>query len=96
MEGKKYDKGKLRWDIFPLEQVEKGIEIMMQGMDNYGLDNWRGLEDWRIYNALMRHIQNWKKGEKIDSESGKTHLAHALVNVVFLMWKEDNQKKEGE
>ena len=37
----------------------------------------------RYYNALMRHLSSYADGELIDSESGESHLAHALCNLYF-------------
>lgn len=31
MEGLKYDNGKLRWDLLPLDQVEKIVEVYTFG-----------------------------------------------------------------
>jgi hypothetical protein len=91
-EGLKYDTGKLRWDLLPIECIEDIVKILTFGADKYGPNNWQDVTPFeeRYYAALMRHIVAWRKGEKIDPESGMSHLAHALCNVVFLDW---NDKK---
>ena len=67
------------------------VEVLLtHGADKYGKENWKELDDFenRYYAALMRHIVEWRKGNKIDSDSGLPHLSHAMCNLVFLCWKE--------
>jgi hypothetical protein len=95
-EGKKNDKNKLRWDLLPIEAVEKIVEIVTHGFEKYGENNWKELEnpEGRYYAALMRHLVAWRKGEKIDKDSGLSHLAHVGCNVFFLMWFEEQEAIE--
>jgi hypothetical protein len=88
--GKKYDNGKLRWDLLPLGPVEEVVEILTYGAEKYGPNNWQMVEDWRdrYFAALMRHLIAWRKGERDDKESGLPHLAHALCNLTFLRYLE--------
>jgi hypothetical protein len=88
--GKKYDNGKLRWDLLPLGPVEEVVEILTYGAEKYGPNNWQMVEDWedRYFAALMRHLVAWRKGERDDKESGLPHLAHALCNLTFLRYLE--------
>lgn len=95
-EGIKYDSDKLRWDLLPIEQVEKLVEVITFGASKYGPNNWKALDNGadRYYAAMMRHIVAWRSGEEIDPETGMSHLAHAMTNIVFLMWTIDNVKEE--
>ena len=34
---------------------------------------------------MLRHIFAWASGERVDAESGLSHLAHAGANVLFLL-----------
>lgn len=85
MEGKKYDKEKDRWDLLPIEPIEQVVKVLTMGANKYGPNNWRGVESERYYAALLRHLTAWRKGEMNDSESGLSHLAHAMTNIIFLM-----------
>jgi hypothetical protein len=91
--GIKHDQKKLRWDLLPIEPVESVIKVMMLGSGKYSDDNWMHIEDplRRYYSAAMRHITAWQKGEKIDSESGESHLAHAACCMLFMLWHEKNE-----
>lgn len=94
-EGKKYDTGKLRYDLLDPCFEKAVVEILTFGSEKYGPNNWQNVEPFndRIYAALRRHLAAWRGGEKIDPESGKSHLAHVATNVYFLLWKELNEDR---
>lgn len=87
MEGKKYDQGKLRWDLLPLNLIEKIVEIYTFGAEKYGANTWQNLEDGynRYKAALFRHLMAHEKGEAIDTDSKLPHLAHVAWNAIALM-----------
>ena len=89
-EGKKFDYGKLRWDLLPIKEVEEVVEILTFGAEKYGPNNWQNVERHRYIAAAFRHFCAWIKGEKLDKESGKHHLAHMICNILFLLWKDNN------
>ena len=93
MEGKKYDEGKLRWDLLPVAPVKMIVMILTFGAKKYGDNNWQGVSIDRYYAALCRHLIAWREGEKFDDESKIHHLAHVMVNAMFIVWKEFNQAK---
>lgn len=97
-EGVKYDKGKLRWDLLLIREVEQGVEVLTYGAAKYPQpDNWKRIDDIpnRYFAALMRHLTAWRKGERADSESGLPHLAHALCCLWFLMWNDNQISRSG-
>ena len=63
--GRKDDQGKLRWDLLPLDVVEKIVEVYTFGAEKYAPNSWQNLEDGRerYYAALLRHLCAWRKGE---------------------------------
>lgn len=85
--GKKFDSDKLDWSLLPIEAVEPVIQVLMHGAKKYARDNWKHVPDAqrRYYNAAMRHLTAWQKGEPCDSETGITHLAHATCCLMFLI-----------
>ena len=65
----------------------KVSECLSVGEKKYGRGNWKAvdnLED-RYLAALTRHLTAYYQGEKVDAESGKSHLAHVAVNALFLL-----------
>ena len=79
--------GKLRWDLLPLDVIEKVVEIYTFGAKKYKENSWQNLPDgYRRYKAaLFRHITAYEKGEVYDSESGCMHLAHAAWNAIAML-----------
>ena len=62
-------------------------EAMKTGMDKYGLFNWRGTEvkSSVYYDAIMRHLMEWRDGEMLDAESGLHPLAHVMACCAILI-----------
>lgn len=90
-EGMKFDKGKPRWDLLPLDIVEEIVKVLTVGAVDYGDNNWKKVEEERYLAALLRHITAYQKGENNDPDTGLSHLAHAGCNLIFLLWKEQNK-----
>lgn len=90
-EGKKYDQGKLQFDLIPFECLDELAKILTYGAVKYGRPSgWESVPDMenRYFAALMRHLSAYRQGEVFDDESGHRHLSHALCNVVFIPWKQ--------
>ena len=88
---KKHDKGKPMWDLLPWTSVKQIVDVMTFGANKYGSNTWQGINDGknRYFAALMRHLIAWRRGERIDPESGIHHLAHAGCCLLFMMWLDD-------
>lgn len=86
---------KLRWDLIPIGCVEDLAKVLTYGAVHYKAESWKELEDAenRYYAALMRHLSAYRQGQLTDEESGLSHLAHAMCNVVFLLWFEKHKTK---
>jgi len=94
-EGKKFDNGKANWSLIPFEVLEKVAEIYTFGAKKYSKNNWKKVKNYkeRYFSALMRHLVAYKTGEKIDPESGFSHLVHAVWNTISLLWYEMHKSK---
>jgi hypothetical protein len=94
IQGKKNDQGKNRLDLIEPEFIEQVGEVLTFGAEKYGPNNWQKVEnpEDRYYAAAFRHLLAYRKGEKIDPESGKPHLAHLATNVMFLLHFEKETK----
>jgi hypothetical protein len=86
-EGMKFDRGKTQYSLVPPRALHDLAEVMTYGADKYAPDNWRKVDDPenRYYNALMRHLEAYRRGEGVDPESGLPHLAHVMANATFLL-----------
>ena len=85
MEGRKFDKDKLRWELLPLYPIEETIKVLGYGAIKYDDHNWKFVDNLydRYYAALMRHVTAWRKGESKDIETDLHHLAHAMCCILF-------------
>jgi hypothetical protein len=94
-EGVKFDDDKLPYELLAPEFLEATTTILKFGADKYGGRNWeKGMAWSRPFGALMRHMWAWWAGEKVDEESGQSHLWHAACCIMFLIAYE--QRKTGE
>lgn len=83
---RKNDSGKLLYNLLPPRELQQVVEVLTIGADKYGVDNWKHCDDTTRYiNALMRHLEAYRQGEKLDREDGKHHLAHLACNALFLL-----------
>lgn len=82
----KQDAGKPRWDLLPIRPIEEVVEVLTDGAAKYSENGWQKVSNAkeRYFAALMRHIVAWREGQTCDIESGKSHLIHAICNLLFL------------
>lgn len=101
-EGRKDDKGKVRFDLLPPELLFGVGTILTFGATKYGDRNWeKGMSWGRVFAALMRHMWAWWAGRgpttknfafgALDDETGFSHLWHAGCCIAFLMAYEERQ-----
>jgi len=84
--GVKYDDSKLRWTLLPLRAVKEVVKVLEFGVEKYSKDNWQKVDKQRYIDAAFRHLTDYVQGEKIDKESGFSHLAHCVCCLLFVMW----------
>lgn len=90
--GKKYDDGKLEWDMIPFEILEDLVRIYMMGRDKYDKNDWKkGIVVSRLFNAAMRHMLASWNGEDLDPESKLPHNMHAVWNLIAIEWMKKNR-----
>jgi hypothetical protein len=86
----KFDSGKLRYGLVPPKAMKELAKVLTYGAKKYKPNNWQKAKDTNRYiDALYRHLEAWRSGEKVDEGSGLSHLSHAMSNIVFLIHFED-------
>lgn len=86
MSGKKFDGGKERLDLLPVDAVTEVVRVIGFGAAKYGDRNWEQGMDWsRMYGAMLRHSFAFWSGEDTDPESGLPHMAHAACCALMLL-----------
>jgi hypothetical protein len=85
-EGRKDDAQKPMWNLLPFKALAQVVGVLTYGARKYAPENWRKVANprERYFAAALRHLVAWKGGEKIDPESGLSHLGHALCCLLFL------------
>jgi hypothetical protein len=83
----KHDKGKLPWDLLPVDAIEDIVAVLQYGAEKYAPRNWEspGFAYLRLWAAAIRHLMAWRRGDTFDDESGLHHLAHAVCCILFLL-----------
>ncbi len=92
--GRKFDGGKLDYTLVPFEGMDEVVKVLMFGAQKYDRHNWRLVENaaQRYAAAAFRHLTAHSKGEKVDSETGLPHLAHAGCCILFMLALEKDNK----
>lgn len=85
--GRKDDSGKSRLELLPPKAIGHVGLVLAHGAAKYGDDNWRKVENakTRYLGAALRHTLQHLAGERLDSESGEPHLAHAVCSLLFVL-----------
>jgi hypothetical protein len=96
--GRKFDGGKPQYGLLPPLALKATAEILTFGAEKYEPNNWKHVPDSkrRYFDALQRHLWDWKNGEQNDPESGKNHLAHAMCCLMFLLERDLYSDEEWE
>lgn len=62
-------------------------EILTFGAKKYGVDNYKNISLSKLHHyedALFRHMNAYRRGQMLDDDTKKSHLAHVGVNAMFL------------
>ena len=91
--GEKFDDGKPKYSLIPPIALKGMAEILTFGADKYGAESWKLVpnREERYLNALYRHLEAYRSGEKLDQETFKSHLSHVLCNAAFLLHFEEGE-----
>lgn len=92
-DGRKDDTDKPKWNLLPFAQVKHVVDVLTHGEKKYAAENWKQVKNPqdRYFAAAMRHITAWRAGEQKDPDTGRSPLAHACCDLLFLMWFDDTE-----
>jgi len=79
--------GKPTFHLLPWPVLAEVNAVFEYGAKKYGVNNWMHAMPWSGYfNAAIRHLWKWWfLREKVDAESGLSHLAHAASCCLILL-----------
>ena len=85
--GVKFDQDKPQWTLVPFKAFDEVVKVLTIGAKKYAPDNWKKVPNarQRYIDAAFRHMSAYAGGEKLDAETGKSHLAHAMCCLLFLL-----------
>lgn len=84
--GARYNTGKPDYSLIPFHLLEETAHVFTYGKQKYAAWNWAKGMQWTVpFSCLMRHMFAWFRGERNDQESGYSHLAHAMCNLLMLI-----------
>ena len=75
------------WELLPLEDVEDIVKVYTAGAKKYGPDRWQNLDNGfqRYKAAMLRHLVEYEKGNRIDADTGCMHLAQVAWNAIAML-----------
>lgn len=80
----KHDQGKVEYSDIPPNALESVAKVFNYGAKKYAKFNYNGgMEYLRYYDAAIRHMQAWVRGQDID-ESSCHHIDHAIASLLML------------
>lgn len=82
----------LRYDLIPMDVLREVVEVFAFGQKKHvdlaqgeGQSWTAGQQYSHRVNKILRHLMAFIHGETADTESGRHHLAHAIVQVMMLL-----------
>ena len=89
--GKRFNNGKLKMSLLleTGEALDGAIKCLMHGEKKYGRNNWKkGLKYTEIIDSLLRHLNQFMRGQDVDLESNSeyNHVDAIVVNALFLSY----------
>jgi hypothetical protein len=82
-----YDDGKPPLACLPLKGLREVAMVQLYGQQKYGdfYNYKKGMELSRNASCAMRHIADYMDGQDLDTESKRSHLAHAACRLLFML-----------
>ena len=85
-EAKRYNQGKLRYDLLEPYAIQELVRVFTKGAEKYEDHNWsKGLDWMSVIASLKRHIAAFEMGEDIDKETECYHMALAAWNCLTIV-----------
>jgi hypothetical protein len=80
--------------LLPMEEIEDIVRVYHAGAKKYGPNKWQNLDNGfeRYRAAAARHLMEYMKGERIDSDTGAFHLAQCAWNCIAMLWYDKHGK----
>ncbi len=92
--GLRYNEEKTPYECIPLHLIAGAArvfkQVTMRKEKPYPMWNWATGMVWsKPYACMLRHLDEWYRGEDNDKETNENHLHHALCNLLILIHCQD-------
>lgn len=85
-EGLRFNKGKRRYDLIPVDALAALADLFTIGANKYAERNWeKGMSYQSVIASLDRHWNDFKAGIDRDPETGCLHITHVVWNAMALL-----------
>jgi len=96
------NKGKIRWDLIPVECLKRLAIHYTKGAEKYDEENWKkGIPDSRFEESATRHWNDYRLSRILtarqmeeDGIAKEDFLSATVFNILGLMWNEIQREKE--
>lgn len=88
--GKKFDEGKPRWSLLDYKVMTEVVKCLTVGAEKYGDENYKDVPKKKYIDAHGRHMAAYLSGEMNDPDDGLSHIAHAIANLIFVGYHDNN------
>jgi hypothetical protein len=85
----KEDTQKPNVSLLPVTPLITAAKCLTFGAKKYGQNNWKkdlhNVAYSRTYSSIQRHLMAYWDGVDFDEETGLSHLAHAMSQIMILL-----------
>lgn len=91
--GSKLDAGKIRYSLIPHAPLKWLATLYTNGAAKYSDWGWSQVENGevRYFDALLRHLESYRSGEWLDSDTNVPHLIAVAWNAFAMVWFRENK-----
>jgi len=85
-EATRLNQGKPMYDLIPPYSLKLIADVLSFGAKKYDPHNWEKGMSWsKCIASIKRHLAKYELGNDLDEETNIPHLAHVMVNCMFLV-----------
>jgi hypothetical protein len=77
-----------RWSLLPFTAIREAVAVLTLGASKHDKDGkvgWTEKTPDEYFDKVCRHLVEWRTGQLLDPETGRSHLAHALADLAILL-----------
>lgn len=73
--------------LIPFKALAEVAHAFAEGLHKYGRNDWRKGGSWAFYtDKILRHAGEFADGADIDSDSGRSPIAHVCADALILLF----------